>query len=898
MNRLLFILLIFIATGVQGQSLLEYKLDGSELDKKLIQFLQEVERSQSVQFFFIDDWLTPYTIGSSFKDQTLGDMLEELLKESGVTFVLVHDRALVFLKDPTVEMDRREAMNLAARKEQAIERLSVGNPDLFRPGRLVTLRGRVFHSEDQTPVVGATVVPSTHSGTTTDREGRYELKLPSGRYVITIDFVGFRERVIDLTLYEGGALNLALEEAPTLLEEVVVSSQPINALTNSRPGQLQLSVGAMKKQPSLMGEADLVRQLQSLPGVNTVGEAAAGFNVRGGSIDQNLVLYDGLPLFNTSHSLGFFSAFNSEAIREMTFYRGGIPAEFGGRGSSVLDIRSKSGDGEKWRVNGGIGLVSANLMVRGPIQKNKTTIAASVRGTYANWYLDLLKDTYKDLSQASVGFYDVGLRLDHQLSDKSRLSFSYYRSYDKFRVRGDTTFSWVNQLISAQLSHTFSSRLNGTFLLGVGDYHYGVSNEVPAQAFELNYKVTYPTLKLDFQYTAGIHHIGFGLQGTYYSFNPGTLKPTTPESGIASITMEAQQALESGAYISDSFSLTERLTLDAGLRLSSFVTFGPATKHVYAPPSPVQEENLIDSVKYASGEPVSTNYGLEPRAALRYSLNEKSSLKLSYHRVYQYLHLISNTTAVTPIDVWQPTNTFFKPQIADQISLGYFRDFKQKTYEAFAEVFYKQMDNVLDFKDGAQLILNKQLEADLLQGQGEAYGLETYIAKSLGRFTWALSYTYSRSFRTIGGHTQSESINGGEQYPSSFDQPHMVNVSWNYRLSKRWSFTGNFAYRTGRPVTVPVYGFNIDNFGVAYFSHRNEYRIPDYHRLDLALVIEGSHKLKKPWSGSWTISFLNVYGRRNAYSYFFASEGLGRINTYQLSILGTVVPSITYNFKF
>jgi len=279
-------------------------------------------------------------------------------------------------------------------------------------------------------------------------------------------------------------------------------------------------------------------------------------------------------------------------------------------------------------------------------------------------------------------------------------------------------------------------------------------------------------------------------------------------------------------------------------------------------------------------------------------IDDKSSVKLSFHRIYQYLHLISNTTAVTPVDIWQPSNTFFKPQVSDQISFGYFRDFKQKTYEAYAEVFYKKMDNVLDFKDGAQLILNKTLEADLLQGKGEAYGLETYFSKSQGRLTWALSYTYSRSFRTIQGPTSSESINNGEPFPSSFDQPHMVNVSWNYRFSKRWSMTGNFAYRTGRPVTVPLYGFTVDGYGVAYFSGRNQQRIPDYHRLDIAFVIEGNHKLKKPWTGSWIISFLNVYGRRNAYSYFFSSSYPGLINTYQLSILGTIIPSVTYNFKF
>ena len=909
--RNLTIFLVALSLTASSQSFLDTKLDGSEHDKKLIQFLSEFERKEGVQFFFLDEWFAPYTIDNSYAGQTLGDMLTDILRDSEISYVFVHDRAIAFLKDPTYEIKRREALDFASRRQTKVEQATVGRPELYRPGKVLTLRGRITQDETREPVSGATVVPNAYPGTTTGADGRFELKLPSGVHIISVNFVSYKERVIDLTIYEDGDLNLSLQEAPVLLEEVVISSQPINQLTDSRAGQLQLSVGAMKKQPSLLGEADLVRQLQTLPGVNTVGEAAAGFNVRGGSVDQNLVLYDGMPLFNTSHSLGFFSAFYSEAIREMTFYRGGIPAEYGGRVSSVLDIRSKGGDPEKWRVNGGIGLVSANLMVRGPLQKNKTTIAASVRGTYADWYLNALSNAYQDLRNSQVNFYDGELRLDHTLSDKSKLTFSYYRSFDKLRVRGDTTFSWTNQLASLRLDQIFSSRMNASFMFGYGDYSYSVTDDVPDRAFDLTYKISYPSLKFDFQYTTGDHRIAFGVQSMYYGFNPGKLKRTSEQSSIREVTMEQQQALESGIYISDSYTFSNKILIEAGLRMSSFVNLGPATVNVYSPTSPIVKANLTDSVKYPAGDPVASFIGLEPRAAIRYSLDDKSSLKLSYHRIYQYLHLISNTTAVTPVDIWQPSNSFFKPQLADQISLGYFRDFQQKKYEAFTEVFYKQLDNVLDFKDGAQLILNKTLEADLLQGKGVAYGIEVYFAKSQGRFTWALSYTYSRSLRTIKGPTPEQSINGGETFPSSFDQPHMLNASWNYRLSRRFSFTGNFSYRTGRPVTVPIFGFNIDNYGVAYFSGRNQYRIPDYHRLDLALVIEGSHKLKKPWSGSWVISFLNVYAHRNAYTYFFANDTpsvynsavgataqYGRVNTYQLSILGTVIPSVTYSFKF
>ena len=888
-----------LSLTVCSQSILDVKLDGSERGKKLVEFLEEFERTHEVRFYFVEDWLSSYRIEGDYAGQSLEGMLKDLLRDSRITYASIQTNGIVFIKDPTYEMERRNALITAARRQSKVDRRVIGALENYKPGIMVSLRGRITHEDTKAPVAGATIqVGQSLGGTSTDNSGIFELKIPTGEHVVTIAFVSLKERVVDLTVYEGGELNLAMQEAAVLLQEVVVNSLPISELTNSRAGQLQLSVGAMKKQPTLMGEADLVRQLQSLPGVSTTGEAASGFNVRGGSVDQNLVLYDGMPVFNTSHSLGFFSAFYSEAIREMTFYRGGIPAEYGGRASSVLDIRSKGGDPEKWRGSGGIGLVSANLMVRGPLKKDRTTIAASVRTTYADWYIDALSSNYQDLSNSEVSFYDAELRLDHSFNDHSKLTFSYYRSNDKLRVRGDTTFQWSNQLASVKLDQIFSDRLSGNFQLGLGTYQYGVVDRQPDRAFELDYKITYPSLKADFQYITDNQQIEFGLQSMYYNFEPGTLAPTSPESSTRAVTIESQYAIESGIYLSDLFTFDNRFSVEVGLRLSSFVTLGPATVNVYQPQQSVTVANLIDSVKYPSGEATSSNFGLEPRFAIRYSLDRESSLKLSYHRMYQYLHLISNTTAITPVDIWQPSNTFFKPQFADQISLGYFRDFKQKKYEAFVEGFYKRMSNVLDFKDGAQLILNKTLEADLLQGHGEAYGVETYISKNIGRFTWALSYTYSRSLRTIQGTTANESINGGATYPSSYDQPHILNASWDYRISKRFSFTGNFAYRTGRPVTVPAYGFLLDGYTIAYFSDRNEFRIPDYHRLDIALVIEGNHRLVKPWSGSWIISFLNVYSRRNAYSYFFESDIPGRINTYQLSILGMVIPSLTYSFKF
>jgi hypothetical protein len=811
----------------------------------------------------------------------------------------MYPHAVVLIKDPTQPLLRRNAIEIATRQQKKIEQRTFGDPKKLQK-RKVTIKGLVIDAKTREPMVHTNieVKDTIQYGTTTDENGRYSLSLSPGVHVLSFSFIDHEDKIIDLAAYADGELNIVMEEMPILLDEVVIQYQAARELTTTRIGQTQLTMKEIKRAPAMLGEADLIKQVQSLPGVTTVGEAASGFNVRGGSVDQNLILYDGMPVFNSSHAFGFLSAFNSEAIRDVSFYRGGIPAEYGGRVSSVLDIHSKDGDFRKWNGNAGIGMITSNVMINGPLRSEKTSLAASFRSTYSNWLIHNIKTNYTDLSKSSVFFYDGSLKLTHLYNQKTKLSVTGYSSHDSFRLIGDTTYQWNNQLLSARLDHQFLSGLNSEFIAGVSSYGYNVQNSDYRTASQLSYRITSTILKAGFNYQRDAHKLNFGWQFTHYQFSPGSLKPKSPESNARDFSLDKQHSIENAFYATDEWPLTDKITAEAGVRLPLFISFGPASINRYKPNEPRDISTVTDTLNFKTLQPIKTYLGVEPRLSFRWMVRPDASIKLGYNRVYQYLQLVTNTTAITPVDIWQPSGYYFKPQRADQVSLGYFKEFKEKKYGASVEGFYKAVKNILDFKDGAQLILNQHLETELLQGKGKSYGVETSFSKNNGKLTGSLNYTYSRSFRTIAGPTSVESINGGKQYPASFDQPHIVNFVWRYNLSRRHFFTGNFTYHTGRPVTIPLSEFQFENTHVAYFSGRNQYRIPDYHRLDLALVIEGNHRRKKKTEGTWVFSVYNVYGRKNPYTVFFRSSGNGIPRPYQLSIVGTVLPSISYNIRF
>ncbi|MEK6781482.1 MAG: TonB-dependent receptor [Bacteroidota bacterium] len=897
-KRRLLLILFFCPLWIDAQ-ILYVKLDGSEQGKPLATVLNEMSQENTARFYFLPEWIIPITVSQNYEGQTLAQVLNELLLGTDLNYFAMYPNAIVFIKDPTQAFIHNTAIETAVRQKKKIERYHFGEIGDEKMGQKIVISGKVIDLKTGEPLHRTNIqISGTQEGTTTDETGRYTLTFTPGAHVLSFSFVDYETKVIDLVAYKNGEINLDMEKVPFLLDEVVVQGQVIQEITTSGIGQTQLSMQELKRAPSFLGEVDLIKQVQNLPGVTTVGEAASGFNVRGGSVDQNLILYDGLPVFNSSHLFGFLTAFNPEAIRDVSFYRGGIPAEFGGRVSSVLDIQSKDGDLEKWNGKAGIGLITSNFMINGPLSKEKTSIAASFRSTYSNYLIRAIRTDYIDLRNSSVFFYDGTLKLTHILKNHSKLSFTGYSSKDSFSLAGDTTYKWNNLQGSVRLDHQFSTTLSSEFVMGLSSYDYKVDNQNYLTASSLSYRITSTVLKAAFHYNKGKHKLNYGWQLVYYRFNPGSLKPESPQSNAKPVSMDKQNSIENALYVSDDWSVNERIFVEAGLRLPIFSSYGPATINLYKEGVAREITNVIDTMYVKSGQTIKTYFGLEPRLSLRWMASPTASFKLGCSRMFQYLHLVTNSTAVTPVDIWQPSGYYFKPQRADQISVGYFKDFSQRKYGTSVEVFYKTINNILDFKDGAQLILNPLLETDLLQGKGESYGVETFLSKNTGRLTGSLNYTYSRSFRTIAGPTSSESINSGKQYPANFDQPHILNLAWKINLSRRHFFTGNFTYHTGRPVTIPLSAFVLENTTVAFFSARNQYRIPDYHRLDVALVIEGNHKLKKLFEGTWVISVYNVYARKNPYTVFFKSSGNGIPKPYQLSIIGTIFPSVSYNINF
>jgi len=864
----------------------------------LVDILALKEKQYDIKIFFTPEWLQGVTVQKNYKGVLLAEALKDILANTPISFVMLYDRYLVFVKDPSGEMYQNYLINTAKELGKDINQISLGEEDVLNRKERYRITGKVLDSETGNALVGATIsVNDLNIAVQTDQDGKFQVDLPSGSKAIAVQYLNYVEQVVILKVFKDGDITIKLSEVPRMLSEVVVTDQRQDVALN-QIGKVNIKLAELKQMPAFLGEVDIIKQIQTLPGVTSVGEVSSGFNVRGGGVDQNLILYDGVPVFNNAHVLGFFTAFNAEAIGNASFYKAGIPAEYGGRVSSVLTIDSKRGKLQKWETSGGLGLISSAIATSGPIVKNKTSLSASFRSSYSDWLLKTFTTKYNDIKNSSVFFYDLATTINHRFNDKNMLSASIYMSQDKFGLPSDTTYRWQNRVYSVQYDHIFNEKLTSAFTIGYGEYSYDVTDEDPSTAYTLKYSIQYPTIKAAFTYNWKAHKITAGVNSLYYMLKPGQLTPGTDESSVLRIHMNEQRSMENAIFISDDLEFTEKLHLEIGARLSYYLNIGPGTVNHYEPDGPMTNETRTSSKSYAKGEVINTYNGIEPRASIRYSLPGESSVKIGYNRIYQYIHLISNSAAVTPIDIWQPSNVYLRPQIGNQVSAGYYRHTPSNKYDFSLETFYKTIDNSLDYKDGANLVLNPALETVLLRGITKCYGIEAAVNKNLGRLLGGVNYTYSRSLRKVDGKYEGESINDGNYYPSNYDQPHIVNLNWRYGLSKRFTFTGNFTYHTGRPVTVPTSTTIVDNVPIVNFSDRNEYRVPDYHRLDLALVITGSHKRHKFWDGSWILSVYNVYARKNVYTVFYQKDANGIQQPYKMSIVGTALPSLTYKFKF
>ncbi|MGV3641809.1 MAG: TonB-dependent receptor [Adhaeribacter sp.] len=754
-------------------------------------------------------------------------------------------------------------------------------------------------AQSGTPLAGATVFsPENNIGTTTDKNGAFSLALFPGLNRITCTYLGYAPQTKQITLPGPAQLSFDLERASGQLSEVQVSggrSADAN-VASPQAGISQLDMRRLQKMPALLGEADVIKSIQLLPGVSSIGEAATGFNVRGGSPDQNLVLLDGAPVFNSSHVFGFFSVFNPNAVGKTTLYRGGIPGQYGGRLASVLEVGLQEGSSRKFSGTGGIGLVSGRLALKGPIRKDKTSFLVAGRSSYSNWLLRKMPDI--SLRQSRASFYDASAKVSHTFGPRDKLSLSVYRSRDDFGFSRDTLYQWTNTLASARYGHSFSTHFVGELSAAYSQYDFSWLNQAPYQGSTYRNGIAYGHGKADFFYSRNSHQVQFGTGLSRYGLQPGRLDPAAGGSPVQPRHLEEEQALESAWYLQDEWQVSPRLALLAALRYVVYGNYGPASVYRYESGKPRSAGSIQDTLHYGQGDLIAAYQALEPRFSLRYSLSEASSLKLGYNRSNQFLHQISNTAAISPTDFWKSSNSLLRPQTSDQLSLGYFRNFQHNMVEASVEVYYKNLSNVPDYKNGAELFLNPTIEADLLPARGRAYGLEMSLQKSAGRLSGWLSYAYARTLLLAAGPAPEETINEGAWYPAGTDKPHVLNLNSQYQLRKRLSCSLNFTASTGRPITAPASQYVISPYVVPHYGGRNQYRIPAYHRLDLSFSFQSRFKPDRKWTGSWNFSVYNLYGRKNPYSVFFRQSPGARPQAYKLAVVGVPLPAFSYDFSF
>ncbi|MGB7393823.1 MAG: TonB-dependent receptor [Pricia sp.] len=779
------------------------------------------------------------------------------------------------------------------------------------PQEKYTISGTISEAASNETLIGVTVaVPELRTGVTTNEYGFYSITLPEGEYTLQVSYLGFQDVSQPISLSQNLKFNIKMEEAAEELEEVVVTDD-IEKLDIRKPQMSvnTLSVETIKKIPVILGEADVIKSILLLPGVTNAGEGASGFNVRGGAVDQNLILLDEAIIFNSSHLFGFFSVFNPDAIKDIKLYKGGIPARYGGRVSSVLDIFQKEGNSKELKINGGIGLVASRLLVEGPIAKDKAAFLVGGRSSYAHLFLPLF-----DVDNKAY-FYDLNTKINYNLNDRNSLFLSGYFGRDVFSINDVFVNTYGNSVVNFRWNHLFSEKLFSNLSLIYSDYYYGL--KLDFVGFNWNSGIQNFNLKYDLKhYLNDKLQINYGINNIYYRFNPGKIEPSSEDSGILEEQLIQKYANEFAAYVDIEHDITPKLSLNYGLRFSNFIRLGQDEINVYENNDPVnfdpfllvyQEAEPIATTQPGRGGSLATFNNLEPRISLAYILNDDNSIKASYTRLAQYLHLLSNTSSPTPLDVWTPSGPFIEPQLLDQYALGYFRDIKNGNYSFETEVFYKDIQNRIDYIDGANLIANDAIEQVILNGEARAYGLELLLRKNEGRFQGWLAYTLSRSEqRTPGrvpkvdnGRSNRETgINFGEWYSTPYDKTHDISLYGSYELNKKWSFNTNFVYQTGQPTNYPIGQFEFQELTVPYYGLRNQQRLPDYHRIDVAATLTPKKNANRNFKGEWVFSIYNLYNRRNAASINFRrNQDTGVNEAVRTSIFG-IVPAVTYNFKF
>ena len=911
---------ILISCGVcLAQEKKELMVSGNFEQLSWVEFFQKLESQVPVYFYYDVSQLDSTLVNLAVQNESLSSVLDKALRNSGLLFSISADNKVYITRGIRIVTNLPEGFfpSVAASRpatpvkdslvdyglEVKVERKVTSESRLYEIGPKTNaargtaiVTGTVRNAKTGEPLINASVFINNNIATVTDAYGNYSLTIPAGKHTLNILGMGMKDTKLQLAVYADGKLDIDVREQVTTLKEVIVSSRKTININRVQMGVERLSIDNIRRVPSVFGEADVLRVITSLPGVKTVGEASTGFNVRGGSADQNLILFNDATIYNPSHFFGMFSAFNPEIIKDVELYKSSIPARFGGRLASVLDINSREGNKKNITGSAGIGVVTSRLHLEGPIAKDRTSFIFGARSTYANWLLGLLPSEYED-SRAS--FQDVNLGISHRIDSSNNLYFSGYFSNDRFALDSDTTYGYSNRNFTAKWTHKFNNRLSLAFITGLDQYKYKVFREADKEtAFRLEFGIRQLHAKADFNYYMSQQHaFDFGVNSIHYKLNPGSYTPYDNNSIILPDVVEDEQALESGAYFTHRFSPTNKLSFSTGLRFSMFNYLGPQSVNYYADGLPKTDANVTRTENFEKGKFIQDYSGPEYRFSVRYAFTTSFSIKAAYNSQRQYIHMLSNTTAIAPTDIWKLSDPNIKPQQGDQVSFGMYKNFKSNTIETSVEVYYKRIKDYLDYKPGARLLLNHTIETDVINTKGKAYGMELLVKKPGGKVNGWISYTYSRIFLRTNELDPDIQVNRGEYYPANYDKPHDITLAGNFRVNHRFSISLNSTYSTGRPITLPIGRYYYAGSERVLYSDRNAHRIPDYIRTDFSLNIDGNHKVNQKTHNSWTVGIYNLLGRKNPYSVYFISQN-GVVNGYKFSIFGSMLPFVNFNIRF
>ena len=893
-----FILMVFLLQSAQilnsldvpGQVQFRYKID------EIIKILEELH---SIRIFYEPEYFEGAAFNPQIVELPLEQAIYNIVREKNLTALPVHDYIVIIPLE----------FGAGHYREQDTLLLTIGNPSEFGRYNTADLTGRIFDGTTGESLPGAVIYSEgTGRGSTADQDGRFSINLPVGELLLRVSYVGYEDQYRRINLFGPGEHDFYIFEGTQRIDEVTIMARRAE-INVSRPQMSMISMDSriLRELPGNLGEQDILKGMTLLPGVHSIGEFGTGIHVRGGSSDQNLILLDNVPLFNSSHLFGLISVVNPDMVSEMTLYKGGIPAKFGERVSSVMDIRINPGNIEEFKLIGGIGLINSRIHLETPVLKDRINLSVGGRSSYSNWILERLP--LEELLNSSAGFYDISTHLSVISNQNSTISLFGYHSNDEFLSGEVTEYNYSNTLASIKWNRILGERFSLNVSGGLSIYDFNVREtgySSPQESFSLNSAVDYHSLKSSLLwFPDGNHRVESGINLIRYGITPGILQPLDSLSLIQESMIDKEQGMEISLFVSDEFELSDRISTEIGLRYTRYLYLGPTIINLYREDNPRSTDFITGTLTFGKNETATKYIGIEPRISFRYGLTPSSSLKMSYTRNNQYINLISNTAVITPSDIWKLSDYHLKPLSIDHYALGYFRNFMNNSIETSAEFYFKNIRNVIEYREGAKIIMNHNMETDLINAKGYNYGIELYASKNSGRFTGWLSYTFSRSMRRSVSEFPGDQINSNNYFPSTYDKPHEIILVTGYSISRRWRIGATFTYSTGRPITLPEMYFTHGNRQLVYYSDRNKYRLPAYHRLDINITRRETLKLNKRRSGYWSLSLLNMYGRKNPYSVFYKKDGgsprlfeSDSYNLYKFYIMDRPIPTITYNFIF